>query len=315
MRLVDARRDHRLPGAAGRRGRLRAGRGVDLSLDPFELVGFAKTGALAADEMRIYDERSAGFWPGEGCGMLALARAEDARAAGSPVYAEILGWGVSSDGRGGITRPEADGQLLALRRAGEMAGIEHAEIGLYEGHGTGTAVGDLVELTALNRVRSGARTAAALGSVKANIGHTKAAAGAAGVLKAALSVSSGLLPPTTGCATPHPAVGETLRVLAAPEPWPDGRRFAGVSAMGFGGINTHVVLGSPARPARCARQWRTGRRRNSTSSPSAGPIPPRSLLNWPGSPRRHRGCRGPSCTISPASTAVGSRPGRSGPRS
>ncbi|GAA1024783.1 MULTISPECIES: type I polyketide synthase [Amycolatopsis] len=222
--------------------------GVDLSLDPFELVGFAKTGALAAEEMRIYDERSAGFWPGEGCGMLALARAEDARAAGLPVYAEILGWGVSSDGRGGITRPEADGQLLALRRAGEMAGVEHAEIGLYEGHGTGTAVGDVVELTALNRARSGAGSAAALGSVKANIGHTKAAAGAAGVVKAALSVSSGLLPPTTGCAAPHPALGETLRVLRAPEPWPDGRRFAGVSAMGFGGINTHVVLGSPARP-------------------------------------------------------------------
>ncbi|MBB1158309.1 type I polyketide synthase [Amycolatopsis dendrobii] len=221
--------------------------GVDLSLDPFELVGFAKTGALAAEEMRIYDERSAGFWPGEGCGMLALARAEDARAAGLPVYAEILGWGVSSDGRGGITRPEADGQLLALRRAGEMAGIEHAEIGLYEGHGTGTAVGDLVELTALNRVRSGPSSAAALGSVKANIGHTKAAAGAAGVLKAALSVSSGLLPPTTGCATPHPALGETLRVLSAAEPWPEGRRFAGVSAMGFGGINTHVVLGTPTR--------------------------------------------------------------------
>ncbi|WP_409465052.1 SDR family NAD(P)-dependent oxidoreductase [Amycolatopsis sp. GA6-003] len=221
--------------------------GVDLSLDPFELVGFAKTGALAAEEMRIYDERSAGFWPGEGCGMLALARAEDARAAGLPVYAEILGWGVSSDGRGGITRPEADGQLLALRRASEMAGVEHAEIGLYEGHGTGTAVGDVVELTALNRARSGARSAAALGSVKANIGHTKAAAGAAGVLKAALSVSSGLLPPTTGCAAPHPAVGETLRVLPAPEPWPDARRFAGVSAMGFGGINTHVVLGAPAR--------------------------------------------------------------------
>ncbi|MFD2467417.1 SDR family NAD(P)-dependent oxidoreductase [Amycolatopsis silviterrae] len=221
--------------------------GVDLSLDPFELVGFAKAGALAAEEMRIYDERSAGFWPGEGCGMLALARAEDARAAGWPVYAEILGWGVSSDGRGGITRPEADGQLLALRRAGEMAGVEHAAIGLYEGHGTGTAVGDLVELTALNRARSGAGSAA-LGSVKANIGHTKAAAGAAGVVKAALSLSSGLLPPTTGCAVPHPALGESLRVLSAPEPWPDGPRFAGVSAMGFGGINTHVVLGAPARP-------------------------------------------------------------------
>ncbi|MFE0023253.1 SDR family NAD(P)-dependent oxidoreductase [Amycolatopsis sp. NPDC059021] len=219
--------------------------GVDLSLDPFELVGFAKTGALAADEMRIYDERSAGFWPGEGCGMLALTRAADAHAAGMPVYAEIRGWGVSSDGRGGITRPEVDGQLLALRRASAMAGIDHAEVGLYEGHGTGTAVGDVVELTALNRVRSGATAAAALGSVKANIGHTKAAAGVAGIVKAALSVASGLLPPATGCERPHPALGETLRALSTAEPWPGETRSAGVSAMGFGGINTHVLLSTP----------------------------------------------------------------------
>src|SRR5262249_29885661 len=147
---------------------------------------------LAAEDMRIYDERSAGFWPGEGCGMVALVRAEDAR--DLPVYAEILGWGVSSDGRGGITPPQVAGQVLALRRAAAMAGVEHAALGLYEGHGTGTAVGDLVELTALNEVRAGAGTAAALGSVKANIGHTKAASGVAGVLKAALSISSGVLP-------------------------------------------------------------------------------------------------------------------------
>jgi enediyne polyketide synthase len=220
--------------------------GVDLSLDPFELVGFAKTGALATDDMLVYDEHSAGFWPGEGCGMLALMRAEDARVAGIPCYTEILGWGVSSDGSGGITRPEVAGQALALRRAGGMAGIEHADVGLYEGHGTGTAVGDLVELTALNAVRVGAATSAALGSVKANIGHTKAAAGVAGVIKAALSVAGAVLPPTTGCRSPHPALGDTLRVLAEPEPWPAGPRLAGVSAMGFGGINTHLVLGGPA---------------------------------------------------------------------
>ncbi|WP_158895169.1 type I polyketide synthase [Amycolatopsis anabasis] len=225
--------------------------GVDLSLDPFELIGFAKAGALADEDMRIYDRHSAGFWPGEGCGMLALMRASDARAAGVPVYAELLGWGISSDGRGGITRPEVIGQALALRRAAAMAGIEHTALGLYEGHGTGTAVGDLVELTALGRARAGAARPAALGSVKANIGHTKAAAGVAGVLKAVLSIASGTLPPTTGCRVPHPALGETLRVLPSPEPWPAGPRLAGVSAMGFGGINTHLVLGESrtGRPA------------------------------------------------------------------
>ncbi|HEX4705344.1 MAG TPA: SDR family NAD(P)-dependent oxidoreductase, partial [Pseudonocardiaceae bacterium] len=234
--------------------------GVDLSLDPFELVGFAKTGALAARDMLVYDEESAGFHPGEGCGMLALMRTSDARAAGIPWYAEILGWGISSDGHGGITRPEVAGQVLALRRAGELAGVGHAEIGLYEGHGTGTAVGDLVELTALNQARAGASEPAAIGSVKANIGHTKAAAGVAGVVKAALSLAGGILPPTTGCRTPHPALGETLRVLAAPEPWPAGRRLAGVSAMGFGGINTHLVLGrDPADPRRSVPRIEVGR--------------------------------------------------------
>ena len=97
--------------------------GVDLSLDPFELIGFAKIGALAAEEMRVFDQRSAGFWPGEGCGFVTLMRHEDALAQGRRVYAVLRGWGISSDGSGGITRPEADGQLEALRRAYRRAGF------------------------------------------------------------------------------------------------------------------------------------------------------------------------------------------------
>src|SRR5439155_14977652 len=120
--------------------------GVDLSLDPFELVGFAKAGALARDEMRVYDVRSAGFWPGEGCGFVALMRLPDALAAGRRVHAVVRGWGISSDGRGGITRPEVTGQLLALRRAYVRAGVGPDSVQLFEGHGTGTSVGDRVEL-------------------------------------------------------------------------------------------------------------------------------------------------------------------------
>jgi enediyne polyketide synthase len=88
--------------------------GVDLSIDPFEVIGFAKTGALATGEMRVYDKHSNGFWPGEGCGMVVLVREEDAVAQGLRSYATIAGWGFSSDGRGGITRPEADGHRLAV---------------------------------------------------------------------------------------------------------------------------------------------------------------------------------------------------------
>lgn len=232
--------------------------GVDLSLDPFELVGFAKTGALATDLMRVYDRRSNGFWPGEGCGFVVLMRAEDAEATGKPGYATITGWGISSDGAGGITRPTVAGHLLAAHRAYQRAGYSAGTVELFEGHGTGTAVGDQAELTALTQLgrEAGSSQRAAVGSVKANIGHTKAAAGIAGLLKAALSVHHAVLPPVTGCELPHPLLTEdsaALRVLADAEEWTWGIRRAGVSAMGFGGINTHLTLQSAevgrSRPA------------------------------------------------------------------
>lgn len=222
--------------------------GVDLSLDPFELVGFAKTGALAPQEMRVYDERSAGFWPGEGCGFAVLMREQDALAQGRRVYAILRGWGISSDGSGGITRPEVEGQLQALRRAYRRAGYGIDTVSFFEGHGTGTSVGDATEIRALVRARHEANPhvpQAALGSIKANIGHTKAAAGIAGVIKVATALYRQLLPPTTGCEKPHPELARqnALRVLNETELWPRDRPLrASVSAMGFGGINAHVTL-------------------------------------------------------------------------
>lgn len=228
--------------------------GVDLSLDPFELVGFARTGALAPEEMRVYDLRSAGFIPGEGCGFVVLMRETEALRAGCRIHAVIRGWGISSDGRGGISRPEPEGQLLALRRAYRRAGFGIDTVGYFEGHGTGTAVGDAAELAALSQARREtgvAAPAAPIGSIKANLGHTKAAAGVAGLIKATLAVGAQLLPPNTGCDEPHPelaAPGAPLRILERAEPWPAGRPVrAGVSAMGFGGINAHLVIeGEPA---------------------------------------------------------------------
>ncbi len=225
--------------------------GVDLSLDPFELVGFAKAGALASEEMRIYDKRSTGFWPGEGCGMVVLMRHDDALAQGRRVYAVIRGWGVSSDGAGGITRPESEGQMQAVRRAYRRAGFGIETVSYCEGHGTGTALGDATELEVLSRARRESKSVsspAVIGSIKANIGHTKAASGVAGLIKATMAVHTQVLPPTTGCEDPHPQLtgpSPTLRVSHHAESWPrDYPLRASVSAMGFGGINTHIVLES-----------------------------------------------------------------------
>ncbi|HEX4952497.1 MAG TPA: SDR family NAD(P)-dependent oxidoreductase [Thermoanaerobaculia bacterium] len=237
--------------------------GVDLSLDPFELVGFSRAGALAAGDMKVYDRRSQGFIPGEGCGFVVLMRRADALAQGRRIYATIYGWGISSDGSGGITRPEVDGQLLAFERAYRRAGFGPERVGLFEGHGTGTAVGDQTELSVLTEARRRASEElgeplprVAVGSIKANIGHTKAAAGVAALLKATLAVSERMLPPATGCEDPHPLVGAEgalLQVLDRPEPWPATLpAVAGVSAMGFGGINTHLVIEGEEGPARRA---------------------------------------------------------------
>ena len=226
--------------------------GVDLSLDPFELVGFARTGALTPDAMWVFDERSRGFVPGEGCGMVVLMRRADAEALGRRAYASVCGWGVSSDGRGGLTRPRVEGQLLAQARAYARAGFDIGTVTSFEGHGTGTAVGDATELGALVEARraAGATAPAWVGSIKANIGHTKAAAGAAGAIKTALSLARRVVPPHTGWERPHPSLGGGLRLADEAFPWPEDRPLrAGVSGMGFGGINAHLVLAVPAAGA------------------------------------------------------------------
>ncbi len=146
------------------------------------------------------------------------------------------------------------GQPLALRaRLPTAPASASASVELFEGHGTGTAVGDDAELEALTQPRrdDAALTRAAIGSVKANIGHTKAAAGVAGLIKATLSLRERVIPPMTACERPHELLtgpAAALRPVDEAEPWPHARAGrAAVSAMGFGGINTHVVLeGAPA---------------------------------------------------------------------
>ncbi len=223
--------------------------GVDLSIDPFEVIGFAKTGALAKGEMKVYDKDSNGFWPGEGSGMVVLMRERDAIRQGKRIYASIAGWGVSSDGKGGITRPEAEGHRLALRRAYARSGYGLETVSYFEGHGTGTALGDETEITALSTARRDADPTvppAALGTIKGNIGHTKAAAGIAGLIKATLAVHNQVIPPGTGQQQPHPLLvsdDATMHVPTSAQTWPAELEMrAGVSAMGFGGINSHIAI-------------------------------------------------------------------------
>lgn len=231
--------------------------GVDISLDTFELIGFAKTSALTAQEMSVYDRRASGFIPGEGCGFVVLKRLEDARKAGDFVYAIIKGWGISSDGKGGITAPSKFGQSKALRRAYDKAGYSPHTLHFIEGHGTGTPLGDLTELEgiALAMAVDGELAPRSCGvtSFKSLVGHTKAAAGIGGFIKAVMAVNQRVIPPTAGCKDPNP-VFDTFTQCLYPiiqgeiRPASD-QLVAGVSAMGFGGINSHVTLTSGHAPA------------------------------------------------------------------
>ena len=266
--------------------------GVDLRIDPLDLVGLAKAGLLAIGDVRVYDEQPTGFLPGEGCGVVLLMRTADARAANLPVYAEILGWGIAAGGlagrigpdpagQAGQAGPDPAGQLLAMRRAHEMARVDPADVQLVEGCGTGVPAGDHAELTALAELRAGARHVAALGSISANIGNTRAAAGAAGLIKTVLAVTNGVLPPSTGVRTPHPMLRDgraALRLPVAPEPWPAGVRHAGVSAISQDGLAVHLVLrGEAGRPPAVGR----------TPQPRARSMP-RAVQTRPPAPARSR---------------------------
>jgi acyl transferase domain-containing protein/NADP-dependent 3-hydroxy acid dehydrogenase YdfG/acyl carrier protein len=239
--------------------------GLDTFNDIFMYMCFSKTPALSpTGDARPFDAEGDGTILGEGLGVLVLKRLEDARRDGDRVYAVIRGMGTSSDGRAGaIYAPSAAGQVQALRRAYARAQVAPATVELVEAHGTGTKVGDATELSALAEVYRGARAGGswcALGSVKSQIGHTKAAAGVAGLIKAALALHHKVLPPTIKVSRPieTAAPGRSpFYINTEPRPWlprPEHPRRAAVSAFGFGGSNFHCVL-EEARPEKAATDW------------------------------------------------------------
>jgi acyl transferase domain-containing protein/NAD(P)-dependent dehydrogenase (short-subunit alcohol dehydrogenase family)/acyl carrier protein len=227
--------------------------GVDMLNDIFMHMCFSKTMVLSpTGNARPFSKDADGTVLGEGIGLFVLKRLEDAQKEGCHIYAVIRGVGSSSDGKSqSIYSPRAQGQVKALQTAYENAGIDPNTVELIEAHGTGTRVGDEVEFQALSGLfeKSGnQRPWCALGSVKSMIGHTKAAAGAAGLMKAVLAVHHKVLPPTLKVREPDPKLNirqSPFYLNTQTRPWfskKDHPRRAGISAFGFGGSNFHVVI-------------------------------------------------------------------------
>ncbi|GAA2585216.1 beta-ketoacyl synthase N-terminal-like domain-containing protein [Actinomadura fulvescens] len=227
---------------------------------------FSQLRALSPTErIRPFDRSADGTLLSEGTGVVLLKRLSDAERAGDRVHAVIRGVGSSSDGRaGGIMSPLVEGQVLAVERAWQDAGLDPAApeaLGLVEAHGTATPAGDAAELETLRRVFGASGPPLALGAVKSMIGHAMPAAGIAGLIKAACALRDGVLPPTLHVEEPHPALaGTRLRPVRESATWerPAGGapRRAVVNAFGFGGTNAHVILEEPpehVRPAGRAR--------------------------------------------------------------
>ncbi|HJT04991.1 MAG TPA: beta-ketoacyl synthase N-terminal-like domain-containing protein, partial [Pseudonocardiaceae bacterium] len=229
---------------------------------------FSQLGALSPSQrIRPFHRNADGLLIGEGTGMVVLKRLVDA--GNDRIYAVIRGTGIASDGRASsLMSPRAKGQVRAIERAWKAAGLDPTEpgaLGLLEAHGTATPAGDQTELTSLTEIfgaPNGAGRDIGIGSVKSMIGHTMPAAGIAGLIKAALAIHHGVLPPTLHCDDPHPALADSrFAPVSEARPWPSRGatpRRAGIDAFGFGGINAHAILEQPPETQRSRRVRPTG---------------------------------------------------------
>jgi acyl transferase domain-containing protein len=221
---------------------------------------YEEGGILSRDgHTRTFDERASGTVFGNGVGVIALKRLSDALAEGDPVLAVVRGSAINNDGaqKAGYTAPSVNGQALAIAESIALAGIPPESIGYVEAHGTATAVGDPIEIEALTRAfRKGTnrRGFCAIGSVKANLGHLDRAAGIASLIKTVLMLRNHELPPLIHFERPNPKIdfeSSPFVVNTTLRPWPasGGPRRAGVSSLGVGGTNAHVVLEEAPPPA------------------------------------------------------------------
>ncbi len=224
--------------------------GVNVILLPELSINFSKAGMLSPDgRCKTFDASANGYVRGEGCGVIVLKRLSDALAGGDRILAVIRGSAVNQDGpSGGFTVPSGPAQEAVIRRALSSGGVKAGEVGYIEAHGTGTSLGDPIEVGSLGKVFSDRSETDPLviGSVKTNIGHLEAAAGIAGLIKVVLSLQHGEIPSHLHFTKPNPHIAwERLpfEIPTQPRKWPEGkRRIAGVSSFGFTGTNAHVVL-------------------------------------------------------------------------
>ena len=226
--------------------------GVNLDLTSTAFVSFCKTPAISKSSVsRPFDADADGMVLGDGVAMVVLKRLEDAKRDGDRIYAVIHGVGSSGDGRAtSIFAPNKEGQLKALRRAYEKTDITPATISLIEAHGTGTHVGDAIEVSALTQFFNQyqvKKNTVAIGSIKSQIGHSRLTAGMSSLIKTALAIYHRTLPPTINVKKDRADILDSpFYTLSAPKPWITSRshpvRRAGVSSFGFGGTNFHVVL-------------------------------------------------------------------------
>ena len=252
----------------------------DRTMDPATFSKFSAIGALSASHSTPFDAGANGFVMGEGAGAFILKRLDDAISDGDRIYAVIRGLGGSSDGRGkGITAPSTRGQVQALARTYQQAGYGPETVEMIEAHGTSTIVGDATELNSLTELYGGDAKAGSVGvgSIKSQIGHLKAAAGAAGLLKATFALHHRTLPPSAGFVNPNTSLDWSSIPFFVPteaRDWPSPKshpRRASISAFGFGGTNFHCALEQfdPEFHANLAAEWRM-RRDAYLMKPSAG---------------------------------------------
>ncbi len=232
--------------------------GVNVMTSPKTTVMTCKLHALSPQgHSRAFDASADGYLRGEGCGVVTLKRLSDARRDGDPILAVIRGSALTHNGfSSGLTAPNPESQKRAIEAALKAAGIAPTDVDYLEAHGTGTELGDPLEMQAAAAVLGDGRDPRQpllVGSVKTNIGHLEAAAGMAGLIKVILAIQHGRIPPHLNFETPNPHINWDelpVKIVTDTTDWPDAeRRIAGVSAFGMSGTNAHVVVEAPSQPS------------------------------------------------------------------